>query len=394
MNCYLFTPGRSWELALAEIKAVSPSSSFWIIKVTSRYILIESETEIDIQKYINLLGGTVKIGEILVIDDKKKNLEEEIIKQLTIPESPRITFGVTFLDDNRTNGNFLSSIKKTLKEKGIISRFILAKSPDGLSSVVIKKQHVIELQICSFEGKIVIAKTLKVQPFEDWGKRDYGRPCTDPKTGMLPPKVARMMVNLAYPIFQRQKTCLPAGKANDQKPVLLDPFCGVGTIPAEALLLGWDIIASDLSQEMIDKTRRNIAWLKTQYSIEGKEQYFISDATHISQKISKESIDTIVTEPFLGQNFERMPPLGLVERVITGLEKLYRGGLKDWHKILKPKGIVIIAFPSFNLREQTLVCKKTIDNCENLGYTLLSGPFPYSRPQAIVARNIYILKKK
>ena len=35
-----------------------------------------------------------------------------------------------------------------------------------------------------------------MQDFEQWGARDYGRPSRDAVRGMLPPKLARMMVNL------------------------------------------------------------------------------------------------------------------------------------------------------------------------------------------------------
>lgn len=386
MNRYIFIPGRSWLLSLAEVKSILPTDTSKIIKATSHYFYIEEEIELDTQKCIGLLGGTVKIGKVVAILDKKKNLKDEIVNQLVSLGGLKATFGVTFLNDSRINIDFVSDIKKNLEEKGITSRFIIPKSPTGLSSVVIKKQHATEFLILNLNDKDVIAKILDVQDFEDWGKRDYKRPCFDPKIGMLPPKVARIMVNLAFQIYEQQVT-------KNQRPILLDPFCGVGTIPAEAMILDWDIIASDFSKEMIDKTQKNLTWLKTQYKIKGKDQYYISDATHISDKVPKESIDAIVTEPFMGQNFEIMPSTGLVKRTISGLERLYRGSLKDWYKVLKKEGLIIITIPSFNIREGRLLCKKTIDNCENLGYTRLSGPFLYARPQAIVARNIYVLMK-
>jgi len=386
MNCYIFIPGRSWELSLAEVKSILPTNSSKIIKATSYYFYIEGEKEIDTKRYIDLLGGTVKIGKVIALLDKKKDLRKELVNQLVSLGDLKVTFGVTNLNDSRIDIDFLSNIKTSLEEKGITSRFIVSKSPTGLSSVVIKKQHATEFLILDLNDNNVIAQILNVQDFEDWGKRDFKRPCFDPKIGMLPPKVARIMINLAYSIYQRSTN-------ENQKPMLLDPFCGVGTIPAEAMILGWDVIASDFSKEMIDKTQKNLTWLKTQYAIKGEDKCFISDATHISDRLLKESIDAIVTEPFMGQNFEIMPSIGLVKRTISGLERLYRGSLKDWYKVLKRGGFIIITIPSFNIRGGALLCKKTIDNCENLGYTRLSGPFLYARPQAIVARNIYVLKR-
>jgi len=47
------------------------------------------------------------------------------------------------------------------------------------------------------EGKLMIGQTEAVQPYKQWSARDFGRPARDPKSGMLPPKLARLMINLS-----------------------------------------------------------------------------------------------------------------------------------------------------------------------------------------------------
>src|SRR5205823_3602162 len=90
-----------------------------------------------------------------------------------------------------------------------------------------------------------------VQPFEQFSARDFGRPGRDDLSGMLPPKLAIIMINLA---------------ANDTISVLLDPFCGSGTILSEALLLGYkNLIGSDISEKAVADTKTNLDWIANKF---------------------------------------------------------------------------------------------------------------------------------
>ena len=280
----------------------------------------------------------------------------------------------------------LGHIKELL---GRPTRFISGQ----LSSDVITKQHVFEFVVFPYRGKFGVVATLVVQDFEAWAKRDRGRPHADPKAGMLPPKVARMMVNIAdSPLSSRPPSRDPVekedgfrGKPGMTKKTLLDPFCGMGTILAEALLQGWNVIGSDQSPRVIKKAEENLLWLLPS---DKNWKLFVSDATHVSEKI--ETVDAIVTEPFLGK-----PNISdtNVRDIVTGLEKLYIGCLKDWAIVLKRDAKIVIVFPKFIIGGKTYVVKKAIDSCETLGYTKVLGPIEYSRPQAIVRREFYVFKK-
>src|SRR5690606_22324116 len=84
----------------------------------------------------------------------------------------------------------------------------------ALASVAVTKNLLLEkgAEICvlAASDKVYVGKTLQVQDFEDYGRRDYQRPVRDEEQGMIPPKVAQSMINLVN---------APAGAT------LLDPFC-------------------------------------------------------------------------------------------------------------------------------------------------------------------------
>ena len=387
MSRYLITFGRTPKLALAELKEVLKDEKYSIIFPFERKIYFETETPLDCNNLIHILGGTVKIAHEKAALNDSNNIPFEITQILSQKDTSKITFGITSWEKNIDGKKLSKEVKSSLHEKKILGRFVLSKTEDGISSVLIQKQNVIELQIINIDSKTIIFETIVVQEFEEWSRRDYQRPEINPKAGMLPPKVARMMINLAYQVLKN-------GKIEKRSPVLLDPFCGVGTIPMESAMMQIRFIAADQSKEMVEKSKKNIDWLKNTYKLTINSKFFTCDATHISEHVTLGSIDAIVTEPYLGPNFERIPTQENILSLIKGLEKLYIGCLKDWNKILSSKWRIVIILPKFRLEKYEISCKKAIDNCENIGYTLLSGPLEYAREQAIVAREIYILEKR
>jgi len=196
---------------------------------------------------------------------------------------------------------------------------------------------------------------------------------------MLPPKVAQMMINLAGPARHK---------------IILDPFCGSGTILQEAMLLGFKkIYGSDLKQSAVDNTTQNIHWLKETFSLSSKEDIKKIDVKNLSQFFSIGSIDLIVTEPFLGEAgfIHRQKDIQALEETKRELQQLYYRAFQEFYKILKPQGQIVFVFPIFNIGEKQLF---TLDKkISQLGFCL-QLKLPYSRPGQKVARQITMWQKK
>ncbi len=370
MSGYLFIFGNTPDLSRAELSVFFPD--YTLISTEVAYV----EGYVDPRQWIRRLGGTVKIAKVIarpsVLDPA------DIAGDLQNISSGRLSFGISsYSKDFSVLTAFLRHVKAELIRVGISSRFVIPREGNALSSVVVDKQELVELVVAGANGGWLIGRTVVVQDFTEWNKRDYGRPAIDPKVGMLPPKVARMAVNLAFPETRGSTT---------EERILLDPFCGMATILGEALFSGWEVIGSDQSEDVINKAKKNLEWLAKN----GTWNLFISDATHVSEKIPAGSVDAVVTEPFLGETNAKFQD---VKNIIKGLDKLYIGCLKDWKKVLKPGGKVVIALPEYSIDNQIFTVKKVIDNCEIYGYTVLKGPIAYYRPQAIVRRKFFVLQK-
>src|SRR6185503_10002944 len=100
----------------------------------------------------------------------------------------------------------------------------------------------------------LLAQTLFVQDIEAYGARDQARPARDARVGMLPPKLAQIMLNLSAGPLRASAEELARLR-------VLDPFCGTGVILQEALLMGYSVLGTDIDERMVDYSRRNIKWL-------------------------------------------------------------------------------------------------------------------------------------
>lgn len=271
-------------------------------------------------------------------------------------------FSFSILGKHENLNKLHQEVKDSL-EKG---RFIIAKDEFGVSPVINRKHKVDEFFLDVAANQTW--QTVWAHNFMHWIKKDRHMPHIDPQAGMLPPKIARSMVNLV-PLS-------PEGK------ILLDPFCGSGRVLVEAAEVGYQIGGTDIIANQVQDTIENLQSLNFSGKIE------LLDATHLSERFS--NIDAIVTEPFLGKSKFRPDE---IRYIVPGLEKLYLGCLKDWLKVLKPGGFVVMVFPWFNDGKKEYKTSEIIDGKLKLSYNPLKRGIFYSRPDADVKREILVLQK-
>lgn len=383
-HSYLFVFGRTPVLAFAELHAFFPEITLLAPEVAKLTI----PDELDVHVWISRLGGTVKIAEYCEVVD---SYDAEILTQLLSGAPNQVTFGVSGYGGVILSKSLLPSMKQRLEEDGKVVRYVTSHEGQQLSSVVLDKKQVHELLVIQVEKSYVLGRTLAVQEYESWNTRDWNRPHADAKSGMLPLKVARMIVNIAF--------AKPEAEVQEKQQTLYDPFCGMGTVLSEGYMMGIRVIGSDVVPDVIRKAKDNLAWTVKQYPNPrgAVAKIFVTDAVHAADSVAPNSIHAIVTEPFMGSTSivnQQIHDAGKVKNIVKGLEKLYIGCLKNWHTLLVQNGKIVMAFPSYKIGGRTYFVKKVVDMCENLGYTIEDGPIEYSRPNAVVHRNFYILRKK
>ena len=395
---YFFILGNNPALSTAEISAIFPNNK--LILASFEILLMNSPEPIDTANLMRKLGGTIKIGEIIDnlgvpgAGDTKETVGNILEKSARELGDHKFNFGFSFYGKGYLNlKNLGLEIKKDLKSQGLSARFVVSREKN-LSSVIVEQNNLLthgqEIIFIEYNGELLIGKTLAVQLFKELSFRDFGRPARDDLSGMLPPKLAQVMINFADA---------------KSEAVILDPFCGSGTLLTEAILAGYqNILGSDISEKAIIDTKKNVGWIKEKFT-KFKSDIKVSQvsAINLSQEIQLNSVDAIITEPYLGPQRGKRDEQG----IINELTKLYSDSIKEFYKILKPGGKVVMVWPIFIFYRQS---QKTLSYLNpNIGnfkkINILNSklqtrfnldpkhPLIYGRPHQKVWREIVVLEK-
>lgn len=374
---YYFQVGSNFELSLAELVAVFPNAEWQVI--SQAIVAGDFAEDFAAGEIIDQLGGTVKIlrhvEELAVSTPEAVRLN--LVKSFSNLDQAKITIGLAELGRDHLPKLEVSDLKADIEKSGKKVRYIEG-SRYGLSAAVLLHKHVTEQVVIQTNTGCLIAQTIAIQNIDHWTLKDRGKPYANRKKGLLPPKIARIMVNLAV------------GSAQPTNLVLCDPFCGTGTILMEALEKGLAVIGADNDQEAVDGSIKNLQWLSTELDLPANFSVNLSDATKFQPKKQPQMI---VTEPFLGKP---KPKPDQIPNIFKGLSKLYLGSFKNWTKFLPNHAKVVIAFPralaATTGLKQDYTVGKFIDNLSKLGYITHSEPILYYRPGAVIAREIRVFE--
>lgn len=372
---YFFILGNHPALSLAELVSVLGKDGF--IAAGNEASVFEAGYEIGAKEMIRHLGGTIKIGLTADVLEAKGDPLPKILNSITriFPKEKKegkFKFGFSVYGNLKLNEKKIGmEVKRLLKEKGISSRWVISKEKQ-LSSVVVDTNKLVgengmEIVIMKIGANIYVGKTLAVQPFRELSFRDYGRPSRDDLSGMLPPKLAQAMINLSGVNMAGQLDINSENDGQDtnrdgtekNKVKILDPFCGSGTILTEAMLMGFNnLIGSDISPKAITDTKNNIAWVRNKFNLPETDcELYEKSATELAQFIGPNSIDAIITEPYLG------PQRGShdAKKTKKELEDLYSRAIGEFKKVLKEKGRVIMIWPVFHRGEEWVQLSPKLD---------------------------------
>jgi len=356
---YYFFLGNTPELSLLELSTLYPGEFNPVSKEIASYT-----GGLDLST-LPRLGGTRKVAQLLETCSRN-----DIVSRLTALISADLGKNIALTDYANTpltTPRVISIKKEVVKSRPV--RFVSLDTVEH-ELLMLSRQHVAEFNLLPKGDEIVIAKTVWIYDAADWVARDRNKPYRDIKRGMLPPKVARIMVNLA----------------TQGKPglTLADPFCGTGTILAEAMMVGCHVLGSDINPAAISGAEKNLSWLCSFYRLPSTIYHlYQADATHF-----QEFTDAIATEPYMGPLLDERNPSSLdkIKNIAKGLDKLYRGCLKSW---CSPR--VVISLPTFHVYGR-VIPTISVDTLTSLGYNVASV-VPYAKLGATLIRNITILEK-
>ncbi len=380
----LFILGRQPLLGLAELESLYGPD-----RITP--ILSSGAATVDIKTSevaFDRPGGSIKLAEI--VDSLPSTNWREVADQLDrvvtkllsdIPDG-KLKLGLSTYGI-RVSARDLSAtalnLKKSIKSSGRSVRVVPNKFPALNSAQVIHNQLTgptgIELVLVRSGNQTIIARTIAEQDIEAYARRDQDRPKRDAKVGMLPPKLAQIIINLSRP---------------EPNATVLDPFCGTGVLLQEALLMGFQAYGTDLEPRMVEYSTANLDWLLPKLS----KRLEVGDAT--THKWG--NFDVVAAETFLGKPLTSLPPREILDKIMDECDQIHNKFLSNIATQLKPGSRLCLAVPAWRTKNGFLHLK-TLDRLAYLGYTRMSfvhtsdSELVYHRPDQTVARELVVLTK-
>ncbi len=387
---YIAILGRQPELGIAELERVFGGQA---IKLTSQQTATINSDNFDIQRF----GGVPKAGKVIFELPRGDwhQISQKVVQYYTNEWSSfegKITLGFSAYDINVNAREVQKTgiiLKQKLKKFGVSLRLIPNNEPSlntatshhnklGLSANKIEL-----LIVAGHDGKIIVAESTGAQNITAYARRDQERPKRDAFVGMLPPKLAQIMLNLAV------------GNSSE-KLRILDPFCGTGVILQEAVLMGYAAYGTDLSEKMVSYSHDNLDWLAQGYH--AKFDYKLSAGDAMTAKW-QQPISAVVCEAYLGQPFSAPPSPAKLDEVVKNCNHIITEFLKNLRPQIEPGTPVCVAVPAWRDTNGDFTHLPLIATMAHFGYkphefvNVSQNDMLYYRENQVVARELLVLTR-
>jgi len=354
----IFILGRNPELSRAEIIAYANTRGLEPEEVLfeSNYLVMDLRKEVNIQD----LGGTIFSG--IVLREGGEEVMSDYIMENDLFDSDKFTYGVLGDgDESILKEKFKSEKRKAVLKHG--RRQI--KGQSGEKFEIPKADVYFFLQ--EHEDGFIFGILDKIYDYEGVKKRDMQKPERREELA-ISPRLSKILINLS-------------GAKRDA--LMLDPFCGIGGVLIEGLIMGINVYGSDKDPRAVKGAIDNLAWLKKNFNI---QNHYIVERRD-AMKVLNKKFDAIATETPLGKVVKHKPNRQDAEDTINNFERIIMPILRQLRLVKKPSAKIAITFPKIR---DTGVDYEWIE--EKTGLKVITGPIFEGREKQFIGRDIVVFE--
>ncbi len=410
MPSYAAFIGHQPHLSLAELAATVPGFTLQGC-IERSVVLFESKADLG-PGFLDMLGGTVVLAKEIEGKYDIASLPDLLADQTReVPTKVTFSFRAVGADKNAVRDLFRLG-KKRLKKAGKSSRYV-GNERNAAPSIVLRTQGLLNgkegCEICLVqvdEKTLWVGRSVAAQDVEGYTKRDMGKPVRDTTTGLLPPKLAQILLNLGVWLATEKSS------PTREKPAVLtvyDPFCGTGVIPMEAMLRGFKVLGSDKSEAAVKGCTKNLEWVRKHYNITKQKvpsAVWKQDAIKPFETAHMKETGApalIVTETTLGPNLKARPTIKDAQSHRSEVEKLEIKFLEN-AAASAPGAPVVCTLPVWFSSKGPILMERIWEAIDKAGYQAVLPPgvemlqgrmsLLYRRPDQFVGREIVLLRPK
>ncbi len=322
------------------------------------FLVIETNKgeRFDIQEF----GGVMHLGEI-TLEGNREEFKTYLNENEVVP-SDKFSYALYGNQDSEMlKEKFKQRHKKAMQKYGRQS----IKFQDGHK----EKNPKADFYLFIYEENNIVYLGIATQSYDftQSKKRDMQKPIRREALA-ISPRLSKILINLS------------GAKPHDK---LLDPFCGIGVILAEALIKKINVYGIDKNKDAIYGAKINLKWITEEYKIQTKYTLENSD----SRKAPDLQFSAIATETPLGKILIKKPSDNQATQMIQNFEAYIIPILKRLAKVKKPLGKIAITFPV--IKNIHVDIQKITDRTNLSIYT---NPILESRSDQFVSRDILVFQ--
>ncbi len=224
--------------------------------------------------------------------------------------------------------DLVRSVLDGLRDAGLKKVRLLRPKGNELLSEGVLRREAIDVIAFPYHGGFALGPTTWVPDSASMRRRGTLKPAPRSEIA-LSPRLARTLVNLAG--LQRGQT-------------VLDPFCGSGTILAEAYGMSMRCLGLDSSASRVQEARENLRWSVGGVTDRG---YDIrkGDARELPRLLRGTKVDAIVSEPLLLPRLDARPKTATAQAMVEESAKVYNDALASMADVIQPDGRIVVVVP-------------------------------------------------
>ncbi len=330
------------------------------------------------------LAGVHKVAPLMAVSDGSSTAVGRLVDKVTehLGDKPTLSvsgYGISE-DDYET---IVRSLLDEVKGAGFNKAHLLRPDNNELLGEQVLSRSALDVVAFPYHGGIALGPTAWVPDSTSMRERGTQKPTPHSDISMSP-RLARVLLNLS-------------GLRKGQ--TVLDPFCGSGTILAEAFIHSMRCLGLDVKTNRVRDARENLGWLVGSVKDKGYD-IRVGDARELPRMLRRSKVDAVVTEPLLLPRIEARPKTSTAIGLINQAGEVYGDALESMTEVLQPGGRIVVVVPVIQTMDGEEV-SMTLDGRE-LGLKLFQpGPVGFQYPVRLsfestrwVKRAVYIFESR
>jgi precorrin-6B methylase 2 len=302
----------------AVLQAEAPSERVSVLKVD--HLPTECVAE---------LSGTHKCGPLVSRPDSPSGDIAALIDFLLshVEEKSNVSLSGYGLGEDDYE-ELVRSMLDGIREGGLKKARLLRPEGNELLADQVLARKALDVMVFPFHEGLGLAPTAWVPDSVSMRLRGTRKPIPHSDIA-LSPRLARTLVNIAG---------LKPGQ------VILDPFCGSGTILVEAYVKSLRCLGLDARASRVQEARENIRWSVGGVTAEG---YDIrkGDARELSRMLRGTKVDAVVTEPLLLPRLDARPKTSTARTMVEESAEVYNDALASMAESIHSEGRIVVVVP-------------------------------------------------